>query len=122
MPNFAYSGRTRSGESVAGERLAPTMDAAVAALRREQVVVTRIVPARAEAAGRKAPKTGRRAPSKNLAVFTRQFAVMIDAGLPIVQCLEILGAQEPDKHFAATILQTRADVEAGVSLADGMAK
>ena len=50
----------------------------------------------------------RRVSAKNLAVFTRQFSVMIDAGLPLVQCLEILGTQEEDKNFAAVILETRA--------------
>ena len=50
----------------------------------------------------------------------RQFSVMIDAGLPLVQCLEILGTQEPDKNFAAVILATRTDVESGMSLADAM--
>ncbi len=60
--------------------------------------------------------------AKNLAVFTRQFSVMIDAGLPLVQCLEILGSQEEDQNFAAVILQVRGDVEAGMSLADAMRK
>ena len=60
--------------------------------------------------------------AKNLAIFTRQFSVMIDAGLPLVQCLEILGAQEEDKNFAAVILQTRSDVESGAALADAMRK
>jgi len=60
--------------------------------------------------------------AKNLAVFTRQFSVMIDAGLPLVQCLDILGSQEEDKNFAAVILQTRTDVESGASLADAMRK
>jgi type IV pilus assembly protein PilC len=59
-------------------------------------------------------------PTKSLAVFTRQFSVMIDAGLPLVQCLDILGRQEPHKNFAATILKTRMDVEAGATLADAM--
>ncbi len=123
MPTFAYSGRTRGGERVAGERAAETLEAAVAALRREQVLVTRITPAKArEAGGRKIGRTGRRVDPKNLAVFTRQFSVMIDAGLPLVQCLEILGTQESDKNFAAVILQTRADVEGGASLADAMRK
>src|SRR5688572_32117867 len=53
---------------------------------------------------------------KVLAVFVRQFSVMIDAGLPLVQCLEILGTQEEDKNFAATLLATRGDVENGASL------
>ena len=125
MPTFAYSGRTRAGETVSGERVADTMDAAVAALRREQILVTRITPAKAKAERRRpraAGKLGKKVTAKNLAVFTRQFSVMIDAGLPLVQCLEILGTQEEDKNFAAVILQTRTDVEVGASLADAMRK
>jgi type IV pilus assembly protein PilC len=122
MPSFAYSGRTRAGQTVSGERVADTMDGAVAALRREQILVTRITPQKAKAAAtpKAAGKTGKRVAAKNLAVFTRQFSVMIDAGLPLVQCLDILGTQEEDKNFAAVILQTRTDVEGGKSLADAM--
>src|SRR5580704_2083615 len=127
MPNFAYSGRTRGGENVSGERVADSMDAASAALRREQIMVTRIAPAKvkAEAAGKDKDKkavgkTGKKVSAKTLAVFVRQFSVMIDAGLPLVQCLDILGGQEEDKNFAAVITQTRTDVESGASLADAM--
>jgi type IV pilus assembly protein PilC len=122
MPTFAFTGRTRSGETVAGERVGDTMDAVVALLRREQVLVTKVTPvkAKAEGTGQKKGKLGKGVPAKNLAIFTRQFSVMIDAGLPLVQCLEILGNQEEDANFAATILQTRADVENGQSLADAM--
>jgi type IV pilus assembly protein PilC len=127
MPTFAYAGRTRAGQTVSGERSADTMDAAVAALRREQILVTRITPAKEKAAAAapgkaKTGKLGKKASAKSLAVFTRQFSVMIDAGLPLVQCLEILGSQEEDKNFSAVILQTRADVEGGASLADAMRK
>src|SRR5438067_3533504 len=124
MATFAYSGRTRAGQTVSGERVADTMDAATAALRREQILVTRITPAKekAEAGAAKKGKAGKKVSPKNLAVFTRQFSVMIDAGLPLVQCLDILGTQEEDKNFAATILQSRADVESGASLADAMKK
>jgi type IV pilus assembly protein PilC len=125
MPTFAYSGRTRTGQTVTGERVADTMDAAVAALRREQIMVTRIDPAKAAkaaaAAKGKAPK-GKSVPSKNLAIFTRQFSVMIDAGLPLVQCLDILGKQEPHKGFSQAILKVREDVEGGAALADAMKK
>jgi type IV pilus assembly protein PilC len=127
MPTFAYSGRTRAGQTVAGERIADTMDAAIAALRREQINVTKITPAakaeaKAEAKAKAKGKTGKKVAAKNLAVFVRQFSVMIDAGLPLVQCLDILGNQEEDKNFAAVILQTRTDVESGASLADAMRK
>jgi type IV pilus assembly protein PilC len=139
MATFAYSGRTRAGQTVSGERVADTMEGAVAALRREQVLVTKIVPVRvqrsveknavknavknaAKNAGKKAGKIGKRVKAKNLAVFTRQFSVMIDAGLPMVQCLEILGAQEEDPNFAAVIMTTRSDVESGASLAKAMRK
>jgi len=117
MPTFAYSGRTRGGQTVTGERMADTVDAAVSALRREQIQVTRIDQAK-EKAAKKAK--GVSPPSKNLAIFTRQFSVMIDAGLPLVQCLDILGRQESHKGFAEVILQVRSDVEAGAALADAM--
>jgi type IV pilus assembly protein PilC len=122
MPSFAFTGRTRGGQTISGERMADTADAATMALRREQIMVTRISPAKAKAEEKKA-KAGvlsKKVKSKNLAVFTRQFSVMIDAGLPLVQCLDILGTQEEDKHFAAVILATRSDVESGASLADAM--
>jgi type IV pilus assembly protein PilC len=118
MPTFAFSGRTRAGETITGERVADTMDAVVATLRREQVLVTQINPAKAKTKARRAKSVN----PKNLAVFVRQFSVMIDAGLPLVQCLEILGTQEEDKSFAEVILATRGDVESGASLADAMKK
>jgi type IV pilus assembly protein PilC len=122
MPTFAYSGRTRTGQTVSGERMADTMDAAVSALRREQILVTRIDASKGAAAAtaKKKVATGKSVPSKNLAIFTRQFSVMIDAGLPLVQCLDILGKQEPHKGFSATILKVREDVESGAALADAM--
>src|SRR5690242_19288470 len=121
MATFAYSGRTRQGQTVSGERVADTLEVAVAALRREQILVTTISPvAEKKAAVKKAGN--KKVAAKNLAVFTRQFSVMIDAGLPLVQCLEILGSQEEDKNFANVILATRHDVESGASLADAMRK
>jgi type IV pilus assembly protein PilC len=128
MATFAYTGRTFAGQPVAGERAAVSADAAVSALRREQIMVMRIAPvkekadAKAGTPAKKAGVTGKKVSAKNLAVFTRQFSVMIDAGLPLVQCLDILGSQEEDKNFAAVILQTRTDVESGASLADAMRK
>jgi type IV pilus assembly protein PilC len=119
MATFAYSGRTRAGQTVSGERAAQTVDAAVAALRREQILVTRINPVKDKPAAAKKLRA-RSVDPKNLAVFTRQFSVMIDAGLPLVQCLEILGTQEEDRHFSQVILATRSDVERGASLADAM--
>jgi type IV pilus assembly protein PilC len=125
MATFAYSGRTRSGETVSGERAADTMDAAVAALRREQILVTRIAPAKEKAQAREGLGSlfaRRHVSPRSLSIFTRQFSVMIDAGLPLVQCLEILGTQEENKYFSSVILATRADVESGASLADAMKK
>ena len=127
MPTFAYSGRTRAGQTVTGERVADTLDAAIAGLRREQIVVTRIDPSKTQgkaegAAAKVKPKKSATAPAKNLAIFTRQFSVMIDAGLPLVQCLDILGKQEPHKGFADAILTVRSDVESGAALADAMKK
>lgn len=126
MPTFAYTGKTRAGQTVSGERVADSVDAATAALRREQINVTRITPAKAEkedaAKKPKVGKAGKKVSAKSLAVFVRQFSVMIDAGLPLVQCLDILGSQEEDKNFAFVISETRKDVESGASLADAMRK
>ena len=122
MPTFAYSGRTRGGQPVSGQRAADTIEGAVAALRREQVFVTKIDALKGRASAAKKWRRGKSVPAKNLAIFTRQFSVMIDAGLPLVQCLEILGEQEEDKNFSRIILETRASVEGGSGLADAMRK
>lgn len=122
MPTYAFSGRTRGGQVVTGERMADTLEAAMATLRREQILVTKIDPAKSRIERAKRGARGRSVPTKNLAIFTRQFSVMIDAGLPLVQCLDILGKQEEHKGFAETILKTREEVEGGASLADAMRK
>ena len=114
MTTFTYVGRARGGQIGRGRRAAETREALAASLRREQVLVTKIAAARG---GR-----GRRVPDKSLAIFTRQFSVMIDAGLPLVQCLEMLGKEEPDTRLAAAIGQARSDVEGGASLADALQK
>ena len=119
MPAFVWKGKTRAGKTVTGERVADTMDAAMALLRREQILVSSVKAKGKEIA---LPKLGGGVPAKNLAVFTRQFSVMIDAGLPLVQCLEILGSQQENKNFAKILQQTRMDVEGGASLADAMRK
>ncbi|HEY5619979.1 MAG TPA: type II secretion system F family protein [Vicinamibacterales bacterium] len=121
MATFAYTGRSRAGQTITGEFMADTMDAAVSALRRDQILVTQINPVK-EAAAKSRPKKAREkaVKAKDLAVFTRQFSVMIGAGLPLVQCLDILGNQADDKNFGEVILATRADVEGGMSLADAM--
>ncbi len=123
MPTFAFAGRTRSGQAVSGERVADSAEAAVALLRREQILVSKVQPVKAKTGqgGFKFAR-GRGVPTKNLAIFTRQFSVMIDAGLPLVQCLDILGGQEADKNFSSVILKTREEVEGGASLADAMRK
>jgi type IV pilus assembly protein PilC len=122
VATFAYAGRTRAGERVSGERAAETIHDAVSALRREQIFVTRIAPV-SSTPRRSALWAGRQVvKARNLAAFTRQFAVMIGAGLPLVECLDLLAAEEPDRRFARAILQTRADVERGSSLAEAMKK
>ena len=120
MPTFAYTGRTRGGQDVSGQRVADTIKAAVAALRSEQVRVTKIDAVKGRLRTAKKQRRSKKVPAKNLAIFTRQFSVMIDAGLPLVQCLEILGEQESDKNFSRIILETRASVEGGSGLADAM--
>ena len=116
MTTFAWTGRTRNGQIVKGERAAESSDALGELLKREQIQVTKIT-----AAARKAERY-KRVSARSLAIFTRQFSVMVDAGLPLVQCLELLAKEEPDKRLASAIDQTRQDVEAGSTLADAMQK
>ena len=118
---FRYAGRTRSGAPVAGERDAASVDAAVESLRREQIFVTRIE-AVARAPRRKRGRVGGAVSARRLAVFTRQLSVLIDAGLPLVECLEVLGTQEEDAGWRRTILAVRADVEGGLGLAEALAR
>jgi type IV pilus assembly protein PilC len=117
MTTYAWVGRSRTGQVLQGERPAESGDALASALRREQIYVTKVTP---KGVTRKI--NYKHVSSKSLAVFTRQFSVMIDAGLPLVQCLELLAKEEPDKRLAQAIDDTRADVEAGESLSEAMEK
>jgi type IV pilus assembly protein PilC len=119
MPAFVWKGKTRDGKAVAGERVADNREAVMALLRREQILVSSV---REKGKEVSLPKFGGGVPSKDLAIFVRQFSVMIDAGLPLVQCLEILGSQQENKTFAKILQTTRMDVESGSSLADAMRK
>jgi type IV pilus assembly protein PilC len=119
MPTFEWKGTARNGQTQTGVLVADTKDAVIATMRRQQIVVTAVKEKGKEIA---LPKFGGRVPPQSIAVFTRQFSVMIDAGLPLVQCLEILGNQQENKIFKRSLIQIRQDVEAGASLADAMRK
>ena len=117
MPNYAWKGRNRAGMVQEGALAAESKELALAQLRRQNIVVTGI---REKGKEISLSKVGRKVPPKILAIFTRQFSVMIDAGLPLVQCLEILALQQEHKNFQKILLQVRQDVEAGSTLADAM--
>jgi len=120
MAQFAWKGKTRQGAVTGGILTADSKDLAIADLRRRQVEVTSVKEKGKELA---VPKLGSgKVSAKRLAIFTRQFSVMIDAGLPLVQCLEILGSQQDYKPFHKIILAVRQDVEGGQSLAEAMRK
>src|SRR5512136_247127 len=119
MPAFVWKGKTRDGKVVSGERVADNKEAVQAILRRDQIMVQSVREKGRELA---LPKFGGGIATKALAIFVRQFSVMIDAGLPLVQCLEILGGQQENKTFGRVLQQTRMDVEGGASLADAMRK
>jgi len=119
MPTFEWKGTARNGQTQTGVLVADTKDAVIAAMRRQQIVVTAVKEKGKEIA---VPKFGGKVPPQLIAIFTRQFSVMIDAGLPLVQCLEILGSQQENKNFKRALIQIRQDVESGSSLADAMRK
>ena len=118
MPTFEWKGRGRAGEQT-GVLVADSKDAVIMSLRRQQIVVTAVKEKGKEFA---VPKWGGRVPPQLIAIFTRQFSVMIDAGLPLVQCLEILSNQQENKTFKRALIQIRQDVESGSNLADSMRK
>ncbi|HEX2833803.1 MAG TPA: type II secretion system F family protein [Thermoanaerobaculia bacterium] len=117
MPTFEWKGTSRNGQTQTGVLVADSKDAVINMMRRQQIVVTAVKEKGKEIA---LPKFGGGVPAQSIAIFTRQFSVMIDAGLPLVQCLEILGSQQEHKVFKRTIIQLRQDVESGSSLADAM--
>ena len=119
MPTFEWKGRGRAGQDQTGVLVADSKEAVIATLRRQQIVATAVKERGKEIA---LPKFGGKVPSQTIAIFTRQFSVMIDAGLPLVQCLEILGAQQENKVFKRALIQIRQDVESGSNLADSMRK
>ena len=120
MPSFVWKGKNRFGAFQEGILIADTRDAATAILRRQNVQLTSIKEKGREL--RLIPKFPRGVGAKRVAIFTRQFSVMLDAGLPLVQCLEILGEQEENRTFREIIQQVRGDVESGSNLADSMRK
>src|SRR5438552_3785448 len=117
MPNFAFKARKRQGETLLGERMADSRQALALALRREQIF---LLDAQEKKVARKSFEFGGNPTPKDIAVFTRQFSVMIDAGVPLVQCIELLASTQANKKFAAALKAVQTEVESGNSLAASM--
>ncbi len=117
MPVFTYRGTNRSGVSISGELAAPSKNELANLLRRQQITVTKMSEKGKEF---NLPTFGGGVSAKELAIFTRQFSVMIDAGLPLVQCLEILAGQQENKTFQKVLTGVRSSVEGGATLSTSM--
>ncbi len=117
MAVFAYQGTNRAGTVVKGEQTATTKAEATNILRRQQINVTKISEKGKEFT---MPTFGGSVSAKELAIFTRQFSVMIDAGLPLVQCLELIANQQDNKHFQKILHSVRSAVEGGATLSAAM--
>src|SRR6516225_3291133 len=117
MPVFTYRGTNRTGAAVAGEMTANNKTELQTLLRRQQITPTKMSEKGKEF---NLPSFGGGVKPKELAVFTRQFSVMIDAGLPLVQCLEILSSQQENKTFQKVLAGTRSSVEGGSTLSAAM--
>jgi type IV pilus assembly protein PilC len=118
MPVFTFTGKTATGEKVSGDRQAENKDVLRSQLRRE-----RITPGAIKEKGKEfnLPMIGSgRVPTKDIAIFFRQFSVMIDAGLPLVQCLEILAANQENISLQKCLTGVRTTVEGGATLANAM--
>src|SRR5216683_2374033 len=118
MPVFTFSGKNTAGEKISGERMAPNKQVLAMQLRREQIASPTIREKGKEFA---MPTFGSgKVKTKEIAIFFRQFSVMIDAGLPLVQCLEILAANQENPAFQKTLTGVRTTVEGGATLANAM--
>src|SRR5215470_10684857 len=118
MPVFTFSGKNASGEKISGERVAVNKQVLANQLRREQITAPTIREKGKEFA---MPTFGSgKVKVKEIAIFFRQFSVMIDAGLPLVQCLEILAANQENLTFQKTLTGVRTTVEGGATLANAM--
>jgi type IV pilus assembly protein PilC len=117
MPDFKYQGTNRSGSSVSGVMTANSKADLQNLLKRQQITPTKMSEKGKEF---NMPTFGGGVNAKELAIFTRQFSVMIDAGLPLVQCLEILGSQQENKFFQKVLINTRSMVEGGATLSTAM--
>jgi type IV pilus assembly protein PilC len=118
MPVFTFSGKDASGQKITGERMAANKQSLAQALRRE-----RITPGAIREKGKEfsMPTFGSgKVATKDIAIFFRQFSVMIDAGLPLVQCLEILAANQENQAFLKVLNGVRSTVEGGATLANAM--
>src|SRR6201987_843826 len=117
MPVYTYRGTNRTGSNVTGEMMATNKAELQNLLKRQQITATKM-----SEKGREInlPTFGSGVDSKELAIFTRQFSVMIDAGLPLVQCLEILASQQENKTFQKVLINTRSAVEGGTTLSAAM--
>ncbi len=117
MPVYTYKGTNRAGNSVSGEATATSKADLQSQLKRQNITPTKMSEKGKEF---NMPTFGGGVNSKELAIFTRQFSVMIDAGLPLVQCLEILAGQQENKVFQKVLAATRASVEGGATLSAAM--
>ena len=120
METYVWSGRSREGHRQKGELAAKNKDDVISIMRKQNIMVTSVTK-RAKKFSINLPFQSK-ASDKDIAIFTRQFATMIDAGLPLVQCLDILSKQADNKVFAAVINEIRQDVEAGSTYADSLKK
>ncbi|HEX7079059.1 MAG TPA: type II secretion system F family protein [Candidatus Eisenbacteria bacterium] len=121
MPVYAWKGRTVGGEIQSGELTFDSQEEALAALRKKRIIITSVREKKQDLK-LALPKFGTGVSTRDLAIFTRQFATMINAGLPLVQCLDILSKQTEKENFRAIIAQVMREVEAGNTLAESLAK
>lgn len=122
MTTYAYIGKTKQGILKKGELSAKTRDDAVDQLRKQQVTVTSLKEKTAKDAASWNISLGSGVADKDIVVFTRQFATMINAGLPLIQCLEILSGQSENRVLGKTIGDIRFDVESGGTFAESLKK
>lgn len=122
MPNFKYIAKDRNGKAVSGVSEAKDKAEVIAMLRKEDLIIISVAEAKQGAKRESIFSGARKVKLEDIVIFSRQLATMVDAGIPLVTALSILGEQTDNKSFGSTILSMRHDVETGSSLSESLAK
>ena len=122
MPTYKYTARDQDGKNVSGRIAAESESVIIAELRKRSLIILSVSEEKESAFKKSSKPGGKRIKPEDLVIFTRQFATMLDAGIPILQSLEALSEQTPNPSFKAALETIRQDIQVGSSLSTAFSK